>query len=179
MVTGRREPAADRIYPASGAAGSERMWTCSTSLMRQRGPDHFTNWMTFKSSLAAACVAVPSHCTSRWDPTETAERRPLRIVIFPAESCAFARAERRQIKARGKQRRQIYTIRPAATNQPIRQRRSRWENARGAPVHVRWEDQCGEMCLSEGEENTEGFRQSVAVIGFITTCHELDMPDEE
>ncbi len=108
------------------------------------------------------CSCRRSAPTSRYQTEITAkmaERRLLRIVLFTAESYISARAEQREIKATGKQRLQIYTIRPAAPNQPFRQPRSRRGNVRTAPVHVKWQAHAGDVCVWERGKKctTEGW----------------------
>lgn len=69
--------------------------------------------------ISAFHVAVQTSLwISNWDHAEMAEQRLLRIVPFTAESYIYVNARRREIKATGKQRLSIYTIRPAAPNQP-------------------------------------------------------------
>lgn len=89
--------------------------------------------MTFKWKEASANPPPGTPC---WDHAEMTERRLLRSVHFTAESYISVRAEQREIKATGKQSLQFGTIRPAAPNQAIRQRRSRRGNERTTPGNV-------------------------------------------
>lgn len=98
---------------------------------------------------------------SNWDHAEMAERRMLRIVLFTAESYISASAEQREIKVAGKQRLQIYTMRPAAPNQPLRQQRSRRGSVRTASVRVKWEAHSGDGCVCVFGKEERGERKKM------------------
>ncbi len=76
---------------------------------------------------------------------------PVANCTFHSWILYFASVEQREIKATGKQRLQIYTIRPAAPNQPLRQQRSRRGNVRTASVRVKREAHSGDVCVCDWE----------------------------
>lgn len=147
--------------------------------MRQRRLDHFreagTNWMTFKWMVASAerKSSFPPFMSQFRPPPPP--RSPLDIKLrlgwngraMPVANCTFhswilyfCESGTATDKSKtGKQRLQIYTIRPAAPNQPFREQRSRRGNVRTAPVHVKWRAHSGDVCarvqLGGKECNTE------------------------
>lgn len=167
MVTGLREPATDRIHPASKAVSSQRIhlnthththtysrtrskWDRETTLERQ-GPIgwHLNGWKAERMSSFPAFMSQ-FRPPSGYQTGITLERQSdacCELYFSQLNSYIFASAEQREIKATRKQRLQIYTIRPAAPNQPLRQQRSRRGNVCTASVHVKWEAHSRAVCV--------------------------------